>query len=163
LGAASGTTGLSQSAGPVSPRAATLTRIVELRAFRLHSLRVACSRLSRSTRLRLWLVTGETHLAVPSLAADFRRTRVQYLASHGGNRSPFSGAFSFFAVHFRARRRRQIYLHRAESINEIDFRGRRHPHRFIKGSKRAICAVEKSVDKMISVRAIVIPGIFLLT
>jgi hypothetical protein len=45
LGAASGTTGPSRSAGPVSPRAATLTRIVELRAFRLHSLRVTCSRL----------------------------------------------------------------------------------------------------------------------
>jgi len=39
-------------------------------------------------------------LAAPSLAADLHRTRLRYLASHGDDRTCFSGAFSNFAKQF---------------------------------------------------------------
>lgn len=95
---------------------------------------------------------AQTHLAVPSLAADLRRTRVQTLASHGVDRTYFSGAFSFFAGHFHARRRREIYPASLNLLNEFTKTATIYPPFRVIIRRTNSCAVENSVEKLIRER-----------
>jgi hypothetical protein len=122
-----------------APRAATLTRIVSLALFGAHELRVARGvhslaarsvALVASVRTRvLRVVRDPPPSETMSLAADSRRARYQLLrtADLSGNRAVVSGAFSNFAVHFRARRRREIYARAAKSRRNLAKRNLSYP------------------------------------
>lgn len=88
-------------------------------------------------------------LARPSLAADSRRAR-NSLASHGSTVAwepdSVSGAFSFFAGRFPARRRGEIYRDTTKARNNSTSARFSYPRDRARRSLRASWAVQKSVD-----------------
>lgn len=87
-------------------------------------------------------------LAAPSLAADSDRTRDAFLASHGLNRTRFSGAFSYFAGHFHARRRAGIYALRFQSRTKSGSASFAYPPPIISPRLTIIWAVENAVQNL---------------
>jgi len=87
-------------------------------------------------------------LAAPSLAADLHRTRLRYLASHGDDRTCFSGAFSNFAKQFLVRRQAEIYPFRASGPNKIDFGEFSHPPCSVTERLSIVYAVDKAVENV---------------